>query len=380
MNGSSNNNYTLADIERYHQGKMSPEEMNVLEKAALDDPFLADALEGFQITDNATSELNTIKSSIDRKIRKRKQRAPITRIYLFTRVAALILLIIGGGWFIYKLLIPGNNSLSEIKHDIPKVDSLKDQRTTNNRIQGDDSLSYTVSTAGEQKRTSNGYLEKDQSHPTKNNYKGSKSGFVRNKIKSDSGELTAFNRNNGSPNSVIEKSEPAKSIVALPQILRAGKKDSGNYTAAAVSTKEKGTTTDTINGLNVSLKPVNTNLSEVVVSNKMAKKKPTASASAAESYKNAQEVKLDTLEPAQGWNNYNDYLANNLKTPEVLQIKPVSGEVELSFDISNEGEPINIKVEKSLCGKCDEEAIRLLKAGPKWKKKKNKKGKISIHF
>src|SRR5947209_5368770 len=168
---------------------MSPEEMNALEKAALDDPFLADALEGFQITDNATSELNTIKSSIDRKIRKRKQRAPITRIYLFTRVAALILLIIGGGWFIYKLFIPGNNSLSEIKHDIPKVDSLKDQRTTNNRIQGDDSLSYTVSADGQQKRTSNGYIEKDKSHPTKNNYKASKSGFVRNKIKTDSSEL-----------------------------------------------------------------------------------------------------------------------------------------------------------------------------------------------
>jgi hypothetical protein len=37
-------------------------------------------------------------------------------------------------------------------------------------------------------------------------------------------------------------------------------------------------------------------------------------------------------------------------------------------------------VVKSLCNKCDEEAIRLLKEGPKWKKKKNKKGSVTIRF
>ncbi|MCU0380728.1 MAG: hypothetical protein MUE58_06010, partial [Chitinophagaceae bacterium] len=38
--------YTRGDLQRYLSGKMSADEMHLLEKAALDDPFLADALEG----------------------------------------------------------------------------------------------------------------------------------------------------------------------------------------------------------------------------------------------------------------------------------------------------------------------------------------------
>ena len=52
----------------------------------------------------------------------------------------------------------------------------------------------------------------------------------------------------------------------------------------------------------------------------------------------------------------------------------------LSFDVDDNGIPRNIRVEKSLCASCDEEAIRLLKEGPKWEKKKNKKGKVKIRF
>jgi len=54
--------------------------------------------------------------------------------------------------------------------------------------------------------------------------------------------------------------------------------------------------------------------------------------------------------------------------------------VQLSFDVDKNGQPTNIAVVKSLCQKCDEEAIRILKEGPKWKKNKNKKGKITIKF
>jgi len=67
--------------------------------------------------------------------------------------------------------------------------------------------------------------------------------------------------------------------------------------------------------------------------------------------------------------------------PELEMRKNVAGEVKLSFDVNDAGQAINIKVEKSLCTECDKEAIRLLKDGPKWvKKKKNKKGKLSIKF
>ena len=49
MNIDKNNIiYTAKDIEQYLEGKLAPAQMHAMEKAALDDPFLADAIEGFE--------------------------------------------------------------------------------------------------------------------------------------------------------------------------------------------------------------------------------------------------------------------------------------------------------------------------------------------
>jgi TonB family protein len=87
---------------------------------------------------------------------------------------------------------------------------------------------------------------------------------------------------------------------------------------------------------------------------------------------------LEEPEPADGWNNYDMYLANNLKTPESFKSKQRSGTVELTFDVDNNGVPYNIAVKKSLCDSCDKEAIRLVKEGPRWKRKLKKGGKATV--
>jgi hypothetical protein len=50
MNNELNHiqNYSADDIRRYWNNQMSPAEMHALEKAAMDDPFLADALKVIQ--------------------------------------------------------------------------------------------------------------------------------------------------------------------------------------------------------------------------------------------------------------------------------------------------------------------------------------------
>jgi TonB family protein len=90
-------------------------------------------------------------------------------------------------------------------------------------------------------------------------------------------------------------------------------------------------------------------------------------------------IKFEELEPADGWSNYSTYLANNINIPEDLKRKEdVNGQVRLSFEVNPQGDPINIRVEKSLCAKCDEEAVRVVKQGPKWKKKNKKAKRITI--
>jgi len=89
-------------------------------------------------------------------------------------------------------------------------------------------------------------------------------------------------------------------------------------------------------------------------------------------------VKLEEPEPADGWENYDTYIVNNLNPPEEIKTKKnAGGEVEVSFEVDKNGEPINITVEKSLCPKCDQEAIRLIKEGPKFKRKA-KKGRTTV--
>ncbi len=92
-------------------------------------------------------------------------------------------------------------------------------------------------------------------------------------------------------------------------------------------------------------------------------------------------ITFEEAEPANGSVYYNNYVANNLEMPELEKRKNAPGEVKLSFDVNDAGQAVNIKVEKSLCTECDKEAIRVLKDGPKLvKKKKGKKGKLSIKF
>ena len=48
--GKNHINYTSEDFKRYYSGTMTAAERHALEKAALDDPFLADALEGYKFS------------------------------------------------------------------------------------------------------------------------------------------------------------------------------------------------------------------------------------------------------------------------------------------------------------------------------------------
>lgn len=72
---------------------------------------------------------------------------------------------------------------------------------------------------------------------------------------------------------------------------------------------------------------------------------------------------MDKVKPGIGWPGYFTYLKENNrlnKTPKLGKA------VELSFVIDEYGKPANIRVDKSLGKAYDEEAVRLLKAGPVW--------------
>lgn len=89
-------------------------------------------------------------------------------------------------------------------------------------------------------------------------------------------------------------------------------------------------------------------------------------------------------EPADGWKKYSTYIVNNLREAD-LNLKKQSTEkkeVEVSFDVNPDGSLANLKVERSSCTTCNNEAIRIIKEGPKWKSKTGKKerARLTIQF
>jgi hypothetical protein len=397
---SKNNGFTVSDIERYHSGKMLPEERHALEKAALDDPFLADALEGYTFTPTPTADLKKIQSRLDEK-KDQKKVVPLFQNYKWLSVAALFVIIAGTGWMVYDLSKKGNQPSVAVQKEKDSEQN-SDYTTPNQKIAVDSSIHSTTSTpkklnkeepgvSSRQRETevnqnlttgqtqenavvsntrnnqSNAYFKKEAKSNSEKRLSvppdqtGGNNGRFRN------AQAVDINRNNSA---VQKTNDIAKNSISRTDGL--DKDINVDKPAAKVRNIEQN---DTVKHFDIVLQSLPKDsqpaMQEVVIVGYGAQKK---------SMEKYPKVTIDTLEPAEGYVKFDDYVISNLKMPEELKTKTLAGEVQLSFDVDQNGQPVNITVEKSLCEKCDEEAIRLLKEGPKWKKKKNKKGKITIKF
>ena len=60
------------------------------------------------------------------------------------------------------------------------------------------------------------------------------------------------------------------------------------------------------------------------------------------------------------------FLKNNLQYPTMARETGIQGRVYITFIVEKDGSLTNIVISKSIGGGCDEEAIRIVKAMPKW--------------
>ncbi|MDZ4795352.1 MAG: hypothetical protein SGI83_13815, partial [Bacteroidota bacterium] len=105
-NDKNISNFTAADIEKYHQGLLSNKERHALEKASLDDPFLADALEGYATGGvQAGNDMEELKKRLEQKIQGAKViQLPAARKNNFRilRAAVLLAFVAGASLLIYQ--------------------------------------------------------------------------------------------------------------------------------------------------------------------------------------------------------------------------------------------------------------------------------------
>ncbi len=111
-NGHTIKTYSASDIEKYQQGLLSPADMHAMEKAALEDPFLADAMEGYaEAGATLQADLDDLKKRLAQRTEEKTKVIPLggagKSSFPFMRAAVMIGVLAGAGTLAYLFMFKG---------------------------------------------------------------------------------------------------------------------------------------------------------------------------------------------------------------------------------------------------------------------------------
>jgi TonB family protein len=424
------------DIDKYLRGEMTPAEMNALEKRALEDPFLADALEGAQQLHpgDFAADMNHLQEALNARIQKKS-----AGWIWIGRIAAGLLLLAVSTYIIVLVSNKPNEKATEnlalnkqqeeppISGEIAPLTSadstpatdqpdqqaeISEQRTNAEKLVESPSKDEGKTVADEKPQTKrNGndkakeeaiseteIVEEDvipqalnEEQITQPVPKGPETVEGERKKERASGAddqarepvsksiapapgRTSSNSYNVSRKIIRGKVSFAEDGMALPgvNVLVKGSNEGtvtdseGNYEIAVEATepillfsfigftnKELVAKSDQ---LDVQLDADISELSEVVV----------VGYGADGSLRSAGPTVMELATPEGGRKAFKQYLEKNLHYPEQALKNEVEGKVTIQFSIGMTGQLTDFRVIKGIGSGCDEEVIRLIKAGPKW--------------
>jgi hypothetical protein len=431
--------YTATDIQKYLSGQMSNTEMHAIEKAAMDDPLLAEAIEGYEGMEqkNWSKELASLKEKLITK--ESKPLAPVYPLRKWWRTAAAVIVIGSGIAITYLFSNKTNNKVSSIAN-VKTIDSLTvksdsvnigsdiaiNETAKINEIQLPSGASESINPkqifpraeeAKKDKEYDSSFLYKPSAAPANNNKDIAAAGSTNDDLTEKKSEPVSLS-NEATSNQLNEVTVSK----VLPSENRANYNQQGFINAQVITADNKP-----VAFANVSIQkdkqtlytdskgifklPAKDSLTNIVVTsagyipkkftfknstsdNKIVLQEDTVGITAISSNRSKSlskpelkkeienaEIDEDAV-PSVGWDDYNNYLNNNLILPNDAREKNIHGVVEVFVKLKNNGDISEVKVNKPLCAGCDAEALRLVKEGPKWdvKNKKAKKAKVKITF
>lgn len=74
------------------------------------------------------------------------------------------------------------------------------------------------------------------------------------------------------------------------------------------------------------------------------------------------------------------FLQENIKYPQMARESGIAGTVYVTFVVERDGNVTDVKVMRGIGGGCDEEAIRVIKAMPKWNPGKQRGKPVRVQF
>jgi TonB family protein len=400
------------DIEKYLKGELSPAERHALEKKALDDPFLADALEGAE-----QLQADTFSSDVAElnEVLTKKQKASLW-IWPMRIAAGLVFILVS------TIIVWQATKVTETTQPITYQNQ---EQETSAPIRSDSSANAD---ADEEASSVTPQPSKDiapRSTPIKTDQKDLKSiaqGVTTQPV-DNSKDVTEIEKIiEAKPAEKVEEAKAEELILATKSaeedrakkesIMSAAptaksqvrsttaalsRKIKGKVTSAedgsalpGVNVVLKGTTIGTVTnakgeyeivtteqsptlvyafiGLNttevnaasrseidVSLTTDATQLSEVIVTGYGISKADSEYTPT-----------VDLTHPTIGYRKFKQYLQDNLRYPQEAITKKIEGRVRVEFTVETDGLLSNFIILKSIGSGCDEELIRLIKEGPQW--------------
>jgi periplasmic protein TonB len=77
---------------------------------------------------------------------------------------------------------------------------------------------------------------------------------------------------------------------------------------------------------------------------------------------------------------WNDFLRKNLKYPKQAREMGIEGTVYAVFEIRTDGSVQNVELLRGIGAGCDEEAMRVIKASPKWQVGKQRGRPVNVRM
>jgi outer membrane biosynthesis protein TonB len=412
-------------LENYLLGKLTDAEMYQLERQAQDDPFLYEALEGFELSSNTAANLSMLQKQLQERIAQKEHTKKVfglTWQRLSIAAAAAVTFITAGILFWMNTITPqaeeklASQTGKEVHVTLPDTAEDTEAAAAMDSAAADAPVLASVPEKPVAVPAPNASARTTRKTNTENLVASNQATDIP-AAAAKPGELsevpvtaygTQMKRDAAASVAKIEKQEMArqaqvstalagkvsgvtvtdKNAVIKGKVL--GKDD--NLPLPGVSVTIKGTNTGVMtdangeftipaedkNSLELRFLGYNTQTVDAKAGDDLTVKLEADARQLNEvvtvGYGSQRAVK--DAEPPGGYEEYTDYLKSSVKKPASAPL--VKGNVRVSFTVGTDGSLSNFRIVRGLTDACNAEAIRVIKEGPAWTPSSNGKAQQRI--
>ena len=375
-------------LSDYIQGLRKGKEAHRLEKESMKDPFLADAIDGYnQVEGNHEQRIEQLRIQISTRSTKKRN----TYAIIWSVAACLV---IGFGISSYFLF------LKETPEPVIPIIPQKEIALAPTKTKTDSTPISPVSTKQADKKDiiakSRTTISKPQSAP-----------ITTMPIEEETSDQTVaatdeeviMTTGASDPESVKKMRIAKMAVIPTNDIIKGKVTDQKGEPLIGASVMYKGTNIGTVTDVNGEFSllkkaenkqltaqyigydpvevPVDTSRTMLIAMNE--DQKGLSEVVVVGYGVNKKANKDNTPQPVDGKRKYLKYLKESLVRPTDETCAQVKGKVVLTFLVNRDGRPFHIKVKTSLCESSDKEAIRLVQEGPDWTYG-NKQAEVTVKF